>query len=329
MPAFAIAFRFIVVSHCVSAVLIAIGLRAERAASRCRGRRSSRRPPAAEQRKKTDKDDSADRGQRRSRYRAEAADSKKDAEATRQKTEAEKPKDKDKREARRHPADVQSPKPAKTASRRRNRPPKAKRPKAPKREKVRLAMLTLKRLAARNGRPGRSVRREQARPARSDQAAGEGGQGQVGRRRRARYSESDDRPRQGRRAARRDQPLPRDRQEGVRDARIGRCRPTTWSPAPAMKSSCPKRASLMLPGIHAEATFYKGLLGKGRRRGRFHPHRRLQGRRRADDARQIQRAGPREHDVARSTACTTKWSRRSSRIGRSRSPRPRKSSTPA
>ena len=55
-------------------------------------------------------------------------------------------------------------------------------------------------------------------------------------------------------------------------------------------------AMLMLPGVHAEATFYKGLLAQARHRGRLHPHRRLQGRRRAAHAREVQRTGPREHE---------------------------------
>ena len=107
------------------------------------------------------------------------------------------------------------------------------------------------------------------------------------------------------------------------------CRPTTWSPAPAMKSSCPNRAIVDAARRPRRSDVLQGPARKGRRRGRFHPHRRLQGRRRADDPRKLQRAGPREHERRSSTACTTKWSRRSSRIARFRSPRPRKSSTPA
>ena len=82
-------------------------------------------------------------------------------------------------------------------------------------------MLTLKDRLPEIAGPSRSVRRNAARPARDDQPAREGGERQIDRRRRARYSES------RRSAAARSKscaarsPLPRDRQEGVRHARVG------------------------------------------------------------------------------------------------------------
>ena len=103
-------------------------------------------------------------------------------------------------------------------------------------EKVRLAMVTLK-----DSLPETA---EQAGPFGENKldmrevisATGKSGQGQIGLRRHPRYSEPDDRPRQGRRTARRDQPFPQERQESVRHARIRPSRRITSWPARAMRS---------------------------------------------------------------------------------------------
>ena len=166
----------------------------------------------------------------------------------------------------------------------------------------------------REGRAARIVRANRARSAncsstcaKSIVADRQGGRRQVDRRRGPRHSQS------GRSAAAKSTSCATRSSGSAPRAR--RCYAQIESAMPAdylVACACdeivmPESGIIVLPGIHAEATFYKGLLDKLGIRGRLLAHGRLQGRRRAAHAREIQRAGPREHDGARSTACTTTW----------------------